>query len=514
MNETIINITNVTKEPSKSNITLLELILYIWTFMYVVSFIKKNKEETQKKSIFTEKKALRNKNNKKNKKKKKLDPYLKNIIGLESVKEEIRYYMDFINNKDKYTKWNVKLPKGILLAGPPGTGKTLLVKTMAESLDIPIVSACGSEFVEMYVGVGASRIRELFEKAKNHEKCIIFIDEIDAVGKKRGYDNNSERDNTLNQLLVEMDGFDDNDNIMVFAATNMIRKLDNALTRSGRFDKKIYFDPPNFKERKQMFQLYLKNIAYSETLTLDILAERSAGLTGADIASACNQAKINAIQNNKDIYSLNEMDIQNAIDEIMIGREKRERTMNHIELERVAHHEAGHAIIGYLLSHCSQPVKVSIVPRGEAALGFSQQKNDDKKLLTDKMILSKIAVLLGGRCAEKIIYGNYSTGAYDDIEKITKLAINYCGAWGLNNNIGPVNLQLYNEYGINISNILYDESQQIVFFIERWVIKTLKKYKRFIISIAKKLIQNETIDFHEIKKILPSSCENSEVITL
>ena len=352
------------------------------------------------------------------------------------------------------------------------------------------------------------------KKAKKYEKCIIFIDEIDAVGKKRGYDNNSERDNTLNQLLVEMDGFDDNDNIMVFAATNMIRKLDRALTRSGRFDKKIYFDPPNFKERKQLFQLYLKNIEYSQSLTLDILAERTAGLTGADIASACNQAKINAIQNDKEICTLNETDIQNAIDEIMIGREKRERSMNQQELERVSHHEAGHAIIGYLLANCSQPVKVSIVPRGEAALGFSQQKSNDNKLLTEDMVLSKIAVLLGGRCAEKLIYDNYSTGAYDDIEKLTNLAINYSGTWGLNKNIGPLNLQLFYQYGENIQDINFNESHELVLKIENWVFKVLKKYKRYVISLANQLIKNETIDYNTIKKILPTKAENSLVIKL
>lgn len=512
MNETIVNITNITKD-GKNTITFLELLFYIFGFLYFFSFIDKNKPESRKHSFLTEKKALKI-TNKSQSQSKKIDMYLKNIIGLETVKEEIRYYMDFINNKDKYKKWNVKLPKGILLAGPPGTGKTLLVKTMAESLDIPIVNVSGSEFVEVYVGVGASRIRELFERAKKHKKCIIFIDEIDAIGKKRGCDNNSERDNTLNQLLVEMNGFDDNDNIMVFAATNMVRKLDRALIRSGRFDKKIYFDPPNFKERKQLFQLYLKNIDYSQDLTLDILAERTAGLTGADIASACNQAKINAIQNNKKIYSLNENDIQKAIDEIMIGREKRERTMNDQEIERVAHHEAGHAIIGYLLKNCSPPVKVSVVPRGEAALGFSQQKSDDKKLLTEEMILSKIAVLLGGRSAEKVIYGNYSTGAQDDIEKLTRLAINYCGIWGLNKNIGPINTQIYYEYGEKIQNITFNESQKLILNIEKWVIKTLKKYKRFIISIAKELITNETIDSNTIEKILPSSSLDSEEIQL
>ena len=506
MNETIINITNITNINSKSEhkLTFLEFIFYAVAFFYFMNYIDKHKSKNNSfSSVNNEGKEKENKKS-----------YLKNIIGLESVKDEIQYYMDFINNKKKYKKWNVKLPKGILLAGPPGTGKTLLVKTMADSLDIPIVNACGSEFVEMYVGIGASRVRTLFKKAKKHKKCIIFIDEIDAVGKKRGFNNNSERDNTLNQLLVEMDGFKDSDNIIVFAATNMIRNLDSALTRSGRFDKKIYFDPPNFKERKQMFQLYLKNINYPENLTLNILAERSAGLTGADIANACNQAKINAIQQDKDICSIDEVDIQNAIDEIMIGREKRERTMNNDELERVAHHEAGHAIIGYLLKHCSQPVKVSIVPRGESALGFSQQKNNDNKLLTQEMIISHIAVLLGGRSAEKIIYNNYSSGASDDIEKLTELAIKYCGIWGLHKNIGPINIPVFNKFGEKLSDIIFNESQTLILTIELWVIKTLRKYKRYIISIAKELIKNETIDLIQIKKLLPSIAENSESITL
>ncbi len=214
--------------------------------------------------------------------------------------------MDFINNKSKYTEWEVKLPKGILLAGPPGTGKTLLVKTMADNLNIPIESMSGSEFVEMYVGVGAARVRKLFAKAKKHKKCIIFIDEIDAIGRKRGFDNNSERDSTLNQLLVEMDGFDKTTNIMVFAATNLVKKLDNALTRSGRFDKKVYFDPPNFKERKEMFKLYLEDIKLPIHLSFEILSERGAGLTGADIATICNQAKINAIQGNQTIATVRE----------------------------------------------------------------------------------------------------------------------------------------------------------------------------------------------------------------
>jgi cell division protease FtsH len=495
----------VNPEQMKRDQSFFQIICFIWLFLIFYSQFNKllNNKPTEKKELTI---IIPNKENQ--------DPTLHKIVGLESVKEEIKYYMDFINNKDKYIEWDVKLPKGILLAGPPGTGKTLLVKTLANSLNIPIISCSGSEFVEVYVGVGASRIRNIFKKAKEYEKCIIFIDEIDAIGKKRGYDNNSERDNTLNQLLVEMDGFSDSNNIIVFAATNMVRKLDRALTRSGRFDKKIYFDPPNFKERKQLFELYLQNIHFSDKITFDILAERTAGLTGADIANACNQAKINAIQNNSDIISITEDELQNAIDEIMIGREKRERSMNDDEIMRVAHHEAGHAIMGYLLKGCSEPVKVSIVPRGEAALGFSQQKSLDNKLLTEEMILARIAVLLGGRTAEKIIFDNYSSGAYDDIERLTKIAYNYSASWGLNNHIGPINIGVFDYYGENITDVVFQETRNLILNIEKLTFKILKKYKRYIISIAKELIKNETIDYTEIKRILPSKAENSETLTL
>ena len=299
---------------------------------------------------------------------------LSKIIGLESVKDEIRYYMDFIKNKDKYAEWDVKLPKGILLAGPPGTGKTLLVKTLSKKLDIPLITASGSEFIEMYVGVGAKRVRELFAKAKGKKNCIIFIDEIDAVGTKRELGNNSERASTVNQLLTEMDGFEEKNNIMVFAATNLVKFLDPALTRSGRFDKKVYFDLPNNDERKQLCELYLKNIKLPRRISYTVMAERTAGLSGADIANIANQAKILAIQNNNEKNTLKEIDIQSAIDEVMIGREKRERTLSPEERKRVSYHEAGHCLMGFLLKHTEQPVKVSIIPRGEAALGYSQQK--------------------------------------------------------------------------------------------------------------------------------------------
>ena len=487
------NLFSVNETPPQKNNSFGLVLLYFWFFYIGIRIIN---------NIFDN--GL---NNKKNQKKK--NELLNNVIGLESVKEEIMYYMDFINNKKKYDSWNVKLPRGILLAGPPGTGKTLLVKTMANNLKIPIVSVSGSEFVEMYVGVGASRVRKLFKKAKSYKKCIIFIDEIDAVGRIRGFDTNSERDNTLNQLLVEMDGFEKDSNVIVFAATNLVNKLDPALIRSGRFDKKVYFDPPNFKERKEMYELYLKDMKLPVKLSFEILSERSAGLTGADIANVCNQAKINAIQNKKEESKLTEENIQEAIDEIIIGREKRERTMSKEEMERVAHHEAGHALMGFMLEDCSQPVKVSIIPRGQFALGFSQQKNENKKLYNENNILSKIAVLLGGRVAEKIIYDNISSGAADDIEKVSELIYNYTCRWGMNKELGPINPNNMGIISKNLSNDIFNKCKELVFNIEKFVEKTLKENKKNVKLLADELLSNETISYEKIKIILPKNIENS-----
>ena len=434
---------------------------------------------------------------------------LKKVVGLETVKNEIKYYMDFINNKNKYIEWNVKLPKGIMLIGPPGTGKTLLVKSMAKDLNIPFISMAGSEFIEIYVGVGAKRVRELFKKARKHRKCIIFIDEIDAVGGKRSYDTNSERASTLNQLLVEMDGFDDLSNIIVFGATNLEKNLDPALMRSGRFDKKIFFDPPNLDERKELFNLYLENVELEENLSLENLGMRTAGLTGADIANIVNQAKINAIQDERVDNNISEKNIQVAIDEVMIGREKRERMLSPLERERVAHHEAGHAIMGFLLKDCSPPIKVSIIPRGQYALGFSQPKPEDRKLYTESFVLSQILVLLGGRVAEKIIYDDYSTGASDDIEKASNLIYRYCVEWGMNKNLGPLNIEHLGKVGKGISDSVYKECQDLIKKIEDVTEKYLIENEKSLKKIAKDLLKNETITYKRIKQLMPKKKENS-----
>ena len=433
---------------------------------------------------------------------------LESVVGLQSVKDELKYYFDFINNSKKYQKWNVKLPKGILLVGPPGTGKTLLVKTLAKEIGIPVIHASGSEFVEMYVGVGASRVRKLFTKAKSHKRCIIFIDEIDAVGKRRGQDGNSEREQTLNQLLVEMDGFSEDTDIMVFAATNLVRDLDPALMRSGRFDKKIYFDPPNKEERIELFKLYL-DTKFTKNIDHKFLAELTSGLTGADIANVANQSKINAIQ--KENNEVEVEDIKKAIDEVMIGREKPERKMSKDELKRVARHEAGHALMSYLLKSCEPPIKVSILPRGEAALGFSQQKSTDNKLYTQNYILSHICVLLGGRSAEMIYYQELSSGAHDDIEKVTSLIQHYYKDWGMSKKYGPLN---FNSLEIKDDSDITKSIIQAIKKLEKFTINTLKENETQMSLLSDMLLEKETIDYTDIESILDKSLENSIIITI
>ncbi len=476
--------------PPQSDIgTLLLYVILGWIILRILQELPKSKKKKGKL-----------------KKEKKL---LDDVIGLESVKEEIRYYMDFINNTEKYEDWNVKLPKGILLAGPPGTGKTLLVKTMAKVLDIPVITAAGSSFVEMYVGVGAKRIRDLFKKAKKEKKCIIFIDELDAVGSKRNLDRNSERASTLNQLLVEMDGFDNSDGIMIFAATNLIKYLDPALLRSGRFDKKIFFDPPNSEERRAMFELYFKDVTIDTSLSYQVLSERTAGMTGADIANIANQAKINAIQRGDDKVFLSEKDIQISIDEVMIGREKRERMMSEEERKRVAHHEAGHALMGYLLKDSEPPVKVSIIPRGESALGFSQPKPVNKKLYTRQAILAKLCVLLAGRGAEQLIYDEVSTGAADDIEKVSNYVRLFNTNWGMSKDFGVLNPDFMGSIGETMSEKVFENCKLMVDKLEEFTLSVLKTNREWIIKIAEDLLLNETIVYKRIKEILPEELENS-----
>ncbi len=457
---------------------------------------------------------------------------LDEVIGLETVKEEIKYYFDFINNGDKYLNWDVQIPRGVLLVGPPGTGKTLLVKTIAKNSGIPVIHTSGSDFVEMFVGVGASRIRSLFNKAKSMGKCIIFIDEIDAVGKKRGIDHNSEREQTLNQLLTEMDGFskitkkDKESTIMIFAATNLVKDLDPALLRSGRFDKKVYFDLPNRDERKDLFTLYILGIRnfrkiknenteffeylwFNNSFNTSYLGEVSIGLSGADISNVVNQAKINAIKMKK--INFNNTDVVEAIDEVMIGREKRERTLNMDELERVSYHEAGHALISYLIDGLEPPIKVSIIPRGEAALGFSMQRPIDRKLYTDSYLIKQILVLLGGRVSEMIFYDDLSSGASDDIEKVTQLSEFYFKNFGMSKKYGPLNFNNLGRQNLeNFGN--FNLNEDIIKFInkiENICFNLLENNKKSLEAIGKLLLDKETIDYTDLNKNLDNSIENS-----
>jgi ATP-dependent metalloprotease FtsH len=485
---------------------IFNLFYYLLVFYFLINVVNKIKLNyncyiNYKKSYVTTSKV--NSNDINNQKPKIESKQLNGIIGLESVKKDLTYYMDFIKNSSKYSKWNVKLPRGILLVGPPGTGKTLLVKTLAKEINVPIIHTSGSSFVEKYVGVGASRVRTLFENARKLTNCIIFIDEIDAIGKNReSGDSNSERDSTLNQLLVEMDGFKEDSSIIVFGATNLVRNLDKALLRSGRFDKKIYFDPPNKEERIQMYKMYLKKVP-KQSINYNKIAELSAGVNGADIANICNQAKINAIQEDKEKIEYSHL--EKALDEIMIGREKPERKMTPDELKRVAYHEAGHALMGYILAHSEPPIKVSILPRGENALGFSQPKPTDNKLYTSEFILSHLCVLLAGRGAEKIFYQNYSSGAHDDITRATHMAGKYLFEWGMSESTGPVN---YLELNKNLSEKNLETLKNFIKKVETFTENILVENKSFVENLACKLLDKETIVYDDINKILPANLKN------
>ena len=439
-----------------------------------------------------------------NEKKEKKDNNLNGVVGLNSTKKELEKYIDMIKNKDKYLKYNVKLPKGILLIGPPGCGKTLLAKTIASQTNMNFLYASGSEFIEMYVGVGASRVRKLFNQAKSMSNCLIFIDEIDAIGRKRNENsNNSERDNTLNQLLVEMDGFKESDNIIVLAATNLVDVLDPALLRSGRFDKKVYFDPPNEEERKEIFKLNLDEIE----MDYQWLSERTAGLNGADIANICNLAKINSLMKYNEL-KLDKEIMEDTIDEVMIGMEKPERKMTLEEREIVSVHEAGHAIIGYLLENTSAPIKVSIMPRGQNALGFSQPKPIDKKLYTLEELLSRICELLGGRLAEEIIYQKITTGGSDDIEKISNLINQIVLNYGMIEKLGYLNhkkiensskkKEEINEINNLIYQHCYKETKRI-----------LEENKDLIIKTSKFLLEKETLLNTDLEELIGKDKKNS-----
>jgi ATP-dependent metalloprotease FtsH len=379
---------------------------------------------------------------------KNVDVTFKDVAGLEGAKEEIEEIVDFLKNPKKYTALGAKIPKGALLVGPPGTGKTLLAKAVAGEAKVPFFSMAGSDFVEMFVGVGASRVRDLFKQAKEKAPCIIFIDEIDAIGRARGKNpnmgSNDERENTLNQLLTEMDGFGTNSGVIILAATNRADVLDNALTRAGRFDRQIHVDMPNVLERKEIFEVHLRPLKLEKELDVDFLARQTPGFSGADIANLCNEAALIAARKKKNF--VDKQDFLDAVDRIVGGLEKKSKIITPKEKKTIAYHEAGHATVSWLTEHASPLVKVTIVPRG-VSLGAAWYLPEERHITTTNQLLDEMCATLGGRAAEKVMFGEISTGALSDLEKVTKQAYAMVSVYGLNKELGNISYYNINEGG-------------------------------------------------------------------
>ncbi|OWY21130.1 ATP-dependent metallopeptidase FtsH/Yme1/Tma family protein [Sphingobacteriales bacterium UPWRP_1] len=378
----------------------------------------------------------------------KVDITFDDVAGLDEAKEEVREIVDFLKNPQKYTALGGKIPKGVLLIGPPGTGKTLLAKAVAGEAQVPFFTISGSDFVELFVGVGASRVRDLFKSAREKAPCIIFIDEIDAVGRARGRNiiqSNDERENTLNALLVEMDGFAGDKGVIIMAATNRPDVLDSALMRPGRFDRQISIDRPDLKGREQIFKVHLKPIKVSDNIDAKKLAAQTPGFAGADIANVCNEAALIAARYNKKAVDM--QDFQNAIDRVIGGLEKKNKIISPEEKEIIAYHEAGHAISGWFLQHAHPLLKVTIIPRGVAALGYAQYVPKEQYLYTTEQLMDEMSMTLGGRAAEDLVFGRISTGAQNDLERITKMAYAMVAIYGMNSKIGNVSFyDAQNEY--------------------------------------------------------------------
>jgi cell division protease FtsH len=425
------------------------------------------------------------------------------VAGLEGAKIEIKEIVDFLKTPKKYTDLGAKIPKGALLVGPPGTGKTLLAKAVAGEAKVPFFSLSGSDFVEMFVGVGASRVRDLFRQAKEKAPCIIFIDEIDAIGRARGknasFGGNDERENTLNQLLTEMDGFGSNSGVIILAATNRADILDKALMRAGRFDRQIHVDLPDLNERREIFQVHLKPIKLDKDLDIDFLAKQTPGFSGADIANICNEAALIAARNDKKFVE--KQDFLDAVDRIIAGLEKKNKIITPQEKRVIAFHEAGHATVSWMLEHASPLVKVTIVPRGRS-LGAAWYLPEERQLNTMDQIFDEMCAALGGRAAEEIMFGRVSTGALSDLEKITKQAFASVVSYGLNDKIGNVSYydssgqqeyQFGKPYSEHTAQTIDEEIKKL---IDKAYVKTkelLNEHKAKLTLLAEKLLEKEVI---------------------
>ena len=436
----------------------------------------------------------------------------KDVAGLEGAKEEVQEIVDFLKHPQKYTILGGKIPKGALLVGQPGTGKTLLAKAVAGEANVPFFSLSGSDFVEMFVGVGASRVRDLFKQAKDKSPAIIFIDEIDAIGRARGKSNmtgsNDERENTLNQLLTEMDGFGTNTNVIVLAATNRADVLDKALMRAGRFDRQIYVDLPDVRERKEIFKVHLKPLKTTKTLDIDFLSKQTPGFSGADIANVCNEAALIAARKNK--KSVGKQDFLDAVDRIIGGLEKKNKIITQEEKKTIAFHEAGHAMVSWLLEFAAPLVKVTIVPRGQS-LGAAWYLPEERMIVRTDQMLDEMCATLGGRAAEKVIFDKISTGALSDLEKVTRQAKAMVTVYGLNEEIG--NVTYYDSSGQNDYNFSKPYSEETAQVIDKEISKIIElQYKRAcklvednqdkLTALANRLLEKEVIFKDDLVKIL------------
>ena len=446
----------------------------------------------------------------------------KDVAGLEGAKEEVQEIVDFLKNPTKYTKLGGKIPKGALLVGSPGTGKTLLAKAVAGEAKVPFFSLSGSDFVEMFVGVGASRVRDLFKQAKEKSPAIIFIDEIDAIGRARGKSNmtggNDERENTLNQLLTEMDGFGTNTNVIVIAATNRADVLDKALMRAGRFDRQIFVDLPDVRERKAIFKVHLRPLKKATNLDIEFLSKQTPGFSGADIANVCNEAALIAARKNK--KSVGKQDFLDAVDRIVGGLEKKNKIITPEEKKAVAFHEAGHATVSWMLEHAAPLVKVTIVPRGQS-LGAAWYLPEERLIVRPEQMLDEMCAALGGRAAEKVIFDKISTGALSDLEKVTKQARAMVTIYGLSDKVG--NITYYdssngNEYGFTkpysekTAETIDEEISAIIEKQYQRALKILEDNKSKLTELADVLLDKEVIFKDNLEKIFGKRPFDKEVI--
>jgi len=437
------------------------------------------------------------------------------VAGLEEAKTEVEEVVEFLSNPKKFTNLGGSLPKGVLLVGPPGTGKTLLAKATAGEADVPFFSLSGSDFVEMFVGVGAARVRDLFKQAKEKAPCIVFIDEIDSIGRTRGggmqMSSNDERENTLNQLLSEMDGFNSDNGVIIMAATNRPDVLDSALLRPGRFDRQILIDKPDLKGRMQVLEVHAKKLKLSDDIDLKVLASQTPGFAGAELANLCNEAALMAARRDK--KSVEMIDFQDAIERVVAGLEKKNKLINPHERKIVAYHEAGHAIVGWYLEHTDTVLKVSIVPRGLAALGYTLQTPlEDRFLMTTEELNDKICALLGGRVAEEIIFGRISTGAQNDLERITTMAFAMVAEYGMSEELGYLSLKdsnnPNNSYGFNkkyseeTAQRIDQAIQQIIKVNYKRTFDLLTKHKSKLEKMASTLLDKEVINHNDIRDLL------------